>query len=123
MRKIDHPKYGNLRSKVAYLSEKFEVRGNRNGDVAACTVNTLMQPNKGNREWRAQCVLLAGVEVAATAVYDTSFVFSFHMVLLPFLARYTHTVCIPLPLAFCYFTITIFSHMMLLASISHFPSL
>jgi hypothetical protein len=42
MRKIDHPKYGNLRSKVAYLSEKFEVRGNRNGDVAACTVNTLM---------------------------------------------------------------------------------
>jgi hypothetical protein len=27
MKKIDHAKYGNLRSKVAYLSEKFEREG------------------------------------------------------------------------------------------------
>jgi len=47
MKKIDHPKYGNLRSKVAFLSEKFEVEGEqelssgvRNGDVVAGMANT-----------------------------------------------------------------------------------
>lgn len=30
----------------------------RNGDVVACTANTLIRPNEGNGEWRVWHVLL-----------------------------------------------------------------
>src|SRR6266851_4073656 len=57
------------------------------------------------------------VGVAATTAYST---FSFCIVLLPLSSHYTHTVRIPPTSASCYFTITILSRTMPLASIAHF---